>query len=766
MYFNIIFCRIAVCIFALQSALLLEGAAPKPPLIEAVEKHNGALVQKLLKEGADPNMRGTENTTPLMLAAALGFNDIVRALLAAHATVDTQNDSGYTALMFAVEEGNKEIVDQLLATGANPNIKTKRENTALMAAVAIGQGAIVEKLLAKGAKLEDKDDSGTTALMTAVIFGKGDMVDKLLALGANLQEKDKQGNTALMFAVKRGRGTIVDKLLAAGAGASLKNDARMAETLMQCAFTSGSSDMVAKVQKLVSPLAPIFNKIAYLSFEDNDWNNAIIEQLKVALLLRPIGIVNAHIVQKLVKTYPALGEYLDKKIWSLFKHKEGNLYVIIPEPIENTETLHLKYGLRNLVGPILDVKSLKVNQDSPEQKIKNFSEIIDKESADHPQQFILGGHGFTGLVAAIPIQFFGKFLETLSDIDAKFLYIISCYAAGQNLVDIQSYLQKIIEQKLKQMLIRENAYERGFEIIPAEITKRGINYAIVIQATSDIKTRGAWLTEIFFKTLDEIYRPKKIRPASLKKEHQQIEDLFKNLLSQNVSPDVGFPSIRLPGTTTFFRAVDLGQMEIITWFKLQALRLEKRLQKGPAQVQPIDIPIREDIHYIQLFPCNLMDCCIDIQSKKKLEFISKIPGQAQHFIGKIKFTGTSEPRDDLEDFIQFDFILERPATDKCWFIKTVEIKTGEKTHIFEDLVINIKQNAYIYRDTVDNRFYGPDVHDQTTFKAKMISWLNDSLVKKSALYEATAGNEDYQAILDEVAKVWGIDKRLIKSVEK
>ena len=47
MYFNKIFCGIATCIFAMQISITLFGAAPKPPLIEAVEKHDGALVQNL-----------------------------------------------------------------------------------------------------------------------------------------------------------------------------------------------------------------------------------------------------------------------------------------------------------------------------------------------------------------------------------------------------------------------------------------------------------------------------------------------------------------------------------------------------------------------------------------------------------------------------------------------------------------------------------------------------------------------------------------------
>ena len=157
----------------------------------------------------------------------------------------------------------------------------------------------------------------------------------------------------------------------------------------------------------------IFNKIAFVSFETNDWNNGIFVPLDGVLKKQVLGIVSVHMIQKLVENDPKFSEYLKKRVWTLFSSKDGTLYVIVPESIDNVETVQKNNGFKNLVGPIIDLKPLKpaTPEHNPDQMINNFIEIIDEKSPNHPQEFILEGHGFPGLIAAIPVTFFGKFLK-------------------------------------------------------------------------------------------------------------------------------------------------------------------------------------------------------------------------------------------------------------------------------------------------------------------------------------------------------------------
>ena len=143
-----------------------------------------------------------------------------------------------------------------------------------------------------------------------------------------------------------------------------------------------------------------------------------------------------------------------------------------------------------------------------------------------------------------------------------------------------------------------------------------------------------------------------------------MDSVLKSLCLSKVE---NLPSVRVPGTNTFFRAADLGHMEIITWSKLCSLRFETssrlvqlnaRLKfleqsKGLDEKQRTDeikhirdelsqltqkteivIDINPKIEYIQIFPINLVDCAFIIKGSLP-KFVSKIPGAAHHLIGKI-----------------------------------------------------------------------------------------------------------------------------------
>eukprot|EP00961_Rhodomonas_salina_P076926 1032143-Rhodomonas_salina.1 len=91
-------------------------------LMEAASTGAQALVECLIKEGADFNLAKTsDGETALMLAARGGRHGVV-ATLVDESTIDLnlQNCCGETALMIASKRGYKSVVEELLSAGVHP----------------------------------------------------------------------------------------------------------------------------------------------------------------------------------------------------------------------------------------------------------------------------------------------------------------------------------------------------------------------------------------------------------------------------------------------------------------------------------------------------------------------------------------------------------------------------------------------------------------------------------------------------------------------
>ena len=86
-------------------------------VFSAVSTNDMKLLQNVLEEGADVNMRDHDGSTPLMFASMLNSVEIVKLLLERGADVNLKDSGGRTALMWA-SPGRAEIVDLLRAHGA------------------------------------------------------------------------------------------------------------------------------------------------------------------------------------------------------------------------------------------------------------------------------------------------------------------------------------------------------------------------------------------------------------------------------------------------------------------------------------------------------------------------------------------------------------------------------------------------------------------------------------------------------------------------
>ena len=106
-----------------------EGATP---LLRAAQSGDLPLVKLYLERGADPQLTTEDGTTPLMVAAGIGWVEgvtyewsreqtleTVRLLLDLGAPVDAQNLDGQTALMGAAHKGRNDVVELLVERGAD-----------------------------------------------------------------------------------------------------------------------------------------------------------------------------------------------------------------------------------------------------------------------------------------------------------------------------------------------------------------------------------------------------------------------------------------------------------------------------------------------------------------------------------------------------------------------------------------------------------------------------------------------------------------------
>jgi hypothetical protein len=87
-------------------------------IMGAIYNGNVAEVDRLLKTGVSANVRNVKDRTPLMLAVALGYQDIARLLMKYGADVTVRDTGGETALSIARRRDQADMINLLVALGA------------------------------------------------------------------------------------------------------------------------------------------------------------------------------------------------------------------------------------------------------------------------------------------------------------------------------------------------------------------------------------------------------------------------------------------------------------------------------------------------------------------------------------------------------------------------------------------------------------------------------------------------------------------------
>ncbi len=208
---------------------LLNARGPEgsTPFMYAVLYTDAPALERLIKQGADPNQHNDAGATALMWASL--DLEKTRVLVAHGANVNAKSEDSRTPLMVAAgKPGGGAIVKFLLAHGANPNPNSNSSaaSSPLLEASLAGDAESLQALLEKGAEVKDiggfalgnvmgagcakcvdllaaaKMDAMqyTIALAGAVVLDNPKWVRLMLDHGADVNAVDPNGRTALMYA--------------------------------------------------------------------------------------------------------------------------------------------------------------------------------------------------------------------------------------------------------------------------------------------------------------------------------------------------------------------------------------------------------------------------------------------------------------------------------------------------------------------------------------------------------------------------------------
>lgn len=192
--------------FSLLNLLLTNGANPnikvyydKTPLYCIGILKDSRIVELLLKHGANPNVKGRNGDTPLIVASGHGYYETVKTLLKYNADFNIQDEYDNTPLSKASSRGHYKIVELLLKHGAGK--ESESVNKALLAAVQFHEHGhdkekTVELLLKYGANPNERNyhmrlierapyfaNSGIINCIKTIVlpYGSNDKVKKLMA---------------------------------------------------------------------------------------------------------------------------------------------------------------------------------------------------------------------------------------------------------------------------------------------------------------------------------------------------------------------------------------------------------------------------------------------------------------------------------------------------------------------------------------------------------------------------------------------------------
>ena len=189
------------------------SSLPADSLARAIDTRNTELLELSFSEKVDVNAPAADGRTPLLIATQQQDGAMVQRLLEAGANPDMADPKGVTPLFAAIAQQDGAIAQRLLARRANVNVADQTGTTPLLKATMQHDAATVQRLLEAGANVDVADHAGTTPAMVAATYDNGELLRALVSRSSKIDAPDTEGRTAAHHAIAAGNQAAVELLL-------------------------------------------------------------------------------------------------------------------------------------------------------------------------------------------------------------------------------------------------------------------------------------------------------------------------------------------------------------------------------------------------------------------------------------------------------------------------------------------------------------------------------------------------------------------------
>jgi ankyrin repeat protein len=236
---------------------------PSMTIHEAVKSGDALNVEMLLSNNpAAIDELDDKQQTPLHnVLVNNGKLAMLELLLRSGANVGAQDVNGVTPLMIAVYNNYGDAVAKILERKPDMSLKTVKKWSAVHYTYRNGSRYIAKLLVAHGAPLDDAEaELGSTPLHFAAACGSLDVARFLLESGANREAKDNNKSTPLLRAIRNNQVAVAEYLLEQGASIFVKSEPYQLSAILHTATWTNSQHLV----KL------LFDRGAELEDRDNE----------------------------------------------------------------------------------------------------------------------------------------------------------------------------------------------------------------------------------------------------------------------------------------------------------------------------------------------------------------------------------------------------------------------------------------------------------------------------------------------------------------
>jgi len=179
------------------------GGVYVSPLVASLSMEQFEVAESLYQHGAQVDVRGYNNSTPLYSASYRGRLELVQWLLRHGADSNAQRSDGLSALYGAACYGRLEVAQTLLQHNADPNIQDDDGKTPLHIASRNGSTNVARLLLEQGVDVNTRSNDGSTSLHFASKYGQLEVARMLIEHGADRDAEDNEGRTPFQVAGDR-----------------------------------------------------------------------------------------------------------------------------------------------------------------------------------------------------------------------------------------------------------------------------------------------------------------------------------------------------------------------------------------------------------------------------------------------------------------------------------------------------------------------------------------------------------------------------------